>query len=72
METIEIHSEYIRLDQALKLASLVSSGAEAKLLVRDGRVRYNGEVCTMRGKKCRPGDTVSLGEESFTITRNED
>mgnify|MGYP005845531311 CR=1 FL=1 len=60
MEKIKIKDDYIKLGQALKLAGLVSSGIDAKFVVQDGQVKVNGEVCTMRGKKIRPGDTVEF------------
>ncbi len=60
---IKITTEFIKLDALLKFASLVSSGGEAKQLIQDGQVLVNGEVCTMRGKKIRPGDTVSINGE---------
>ena len=50
-----------------KYAGLVNSGGEAKTLIQEGDVLVNGEVCTMRGKKLRPGDTVTLGEETVSI-----
>ena len=59
-EEIKITTEFIKLDALLKFASLVSSGGEAKILIQEGRVLVNGEVCTMRGRKIRPGDTVSV------------
>lgn len=68
METIVIETEFIKLDAFLKFANAVSSGGEAKLLIADGLVTVNGEVCTMRGKKIRPGDVVSLGGETFEVT----
>ena len=59
-ETMEvtIQTEYIKLDSLLKFAGLCDTGGFAKELVQQGAVRVNGEVCTMRGKKIRPGDTV--------------
>ena len=60
MEKITIHTEFIKLQDLLKFANLVSSGGEAKERVQAGEVTVNGEVCTMRGKKCRPGDRVEL------------
>ena len=60
MEKIEITSEFIKLDSFLKFSGLCETGGEAKLCVEDGLVRVNGEVCTQRGKKLRPGDTVEL------------
>ncbi|MBQ8568063.1 MAG: RNA-binding S4 domain-containing protein [Oscillospiraceae bacterium] len=59
MEKISIHTEFIKLDQLLKFAGICAIGSEAKAIVADGKVTVNGEVCTMRGKKIRPGDTVS-------------
>ena len=67
MNKISISTEFIKLDALLKFANLVSSGGEAKILISDGQVKVNGEVCLMRGKKIRPVDTVSLGKESIII-----
>lgn len=58
MEMITITTEYIKLQDLLKLAAITATGGEAKLLIQDGEVLVNGEVCTMRGKKIRPGDVV--------------
>ena len=58
METITINTEYIKLDALLKYAALVGTGGEAKMAVAEGLVEVNGEVCTQRGRKIRPGDTV--------------
>ena len=60
MEKISITGEFIKLDALLKFAALVASGGEAKRVVADGLVAVNGETCLMRGKKIRPGDTVSF------------
>ena len=46
---------------------MVDTGGQAKVLIQEGRVQVNGEVCTMRGKKLTPGDTVSLLGESFQV-----
>ena len=63
MEMINITKEYIKLQDLLKLAAVTATGGEAKLLVQEGEVLVNGEVCTMRGKKIRPGDVVdALGQ----------
>lgn len=67
MDKILIHTEYIKLDSLLKLAGLVETGGEAKLLIQDGQVQVNGEVCTMRGKKLRAGDTVTLDGRTVAI-----
>ncbi len=68
METISIQTEYIKLQDLLKLARLVGSGGEAKILIQSGAVAVNGEVCTMRGKKLRPGDTVFCQGKSLRVT----
>ena len=58
METITITTEYIKLQDLLKLAGVVYTGGEAKVLIQEGAVTVNGAVCTQRGKKLRPGDDV--------------
>ena len=60
MKTVKIETPFIKLDSLLKLADLVSSGGEAKMLILDGMVLVNGEVCTQRGKKLYPGDRAEL------------
>jgi len=57
---ITINTPFIKLDALLKFADIVSSGGEAKLLIQDELVSVNGTVCTMRGKKCVPGDTIEV------------
>ena len=64
-ETVAISTEFIKLDALLKYAGLVNSGGEAKTLIQEGDVLVNGEVCTMRGKKLRPGDTVTFRGEEY-------
>ena len=59
MTEIKIETEFIKLDALLKFANLVSSGGEAKIRIAEGEVLVN-EICTMRGKKLRSGDTVEL------------
>jgi ribosome-associated protein len=66
-ETISITTEFIKLDALLKLANLVGSGGEAKILIREGEVKVNGETCLQRGKKIRPGDTVTLADQSVLV-----
>ena len=61
---INITTEYIKLDQLLKFSE---SGAMAKDMIFDGIVSVNGEVCTMRGKKIRPGDKVTVEFEDATV-----
>jgi ribosome-associated protein len=57
-DAITIDSDYIKLDSLLKLANLVMSGGEAKLLIMDGQVMVNGQVETRRGRKLYPGDRI--------------
>ena len=65
---IKINTELIKLQDLLKFADLVSSGGEAKVLILDGKVSVNGECCTMRGKKIRPGDRVETGGTELTVS----
>ena len=58
VEKITIDSEFIRLQDVLKLSGLCGTGGMAKLVIQNGEVLVNGEVCTMRGKKLRPGDSA--------------
>ena len=60
--SVTIDTEYIKLQDAMKLANAVGSGGEAKILIQDGQVSVNGEVCTMRGRKIYPGDRVEFAE----------
>ena len=68
MKVIHIETEYIKLQDLLKFAAAVSTGGEAKILIQEGDVTVNGEVCTMRGMKIRPGDDVALRDEHYTVT----
>ena len=68
MTELAIRTEFIKLDALLKFAGLCETGGEAKNAVQDGLVQVNGEVCTMRGKKIRPGDTVHYGDASIEVT----
>ena len=66
--TVSIHKEFIKLDSLLKFAGLCDTGGFAKELVQQGAVRVNGEVCTMRGKKIRPGDAVTVDKYTVRVT----
>ena len=68
MTDITITTEFIKLQDLLKLADLVGTGGEAKIVIQEGDVQVNGEVCTMRGKKLRPGDTVTFMGNSWKVT----
>lgn len=65
---VPIRDESIRLGQFLKLANLVESGADAKPVIQDGRVRVNGEVETRRGRQLRLGDVVELGAQAARVS----
>lgn len=64
---IEITTEFIKLDSLLKFAGIAAVGGEAKFMVTSGAVLVNGEVCTMRGKKIRAGDIVTIPCDSVTL-----
>ena len=66
-KTVSITTEFIKLEALLKLANLVGTGGEAKMLIQNGQASVNGEVCTMRGKKLRPGDTVLFQGQDILV-----
>lgn len=66
-QNITIRTEFIKLDSLLKFAGLTETGGQAKEVIQNGEVSVNGEPCTMRGKKIRPGDTVELEGTVLTI-----
>ena len=64
---VVISTEFIKLESAMKLANIIPSGGTAKLVIQDGYVKVNDEVCTMRGKKLYPGDTFSYDGDTWCI-----
>ncbi len=66
-QRLEINTPLIRLDAALKLASAVSTGGQAKFVIQEGLVRVNGEVCTQRGKKLRDGDIFTFERSTYEV-----
>lgn len=66
---VEIYSEFIKLQDAMKYANIVATGGEAKQLILDENVAVNGEICTMRGKKLYPGDRFSFDGTDYVITK---
>ena len=62
-----ISTEFIKLEAAMKFAALTQTGGEAKEAIQEGGVTVNGEVCTMRGKKLRPGDVFCYDGREFII-----
>ncbi len=67
MTEIKIDTEFIKLDQLMKYGSMVQTGGEAKLLIAGELVLVNGEICTMRGKKIRPGDEILFDGETYKV-----
>ena len=68
---VVIHTEFIKLQDAMKYANAAESGGMAKTAIQDGDVLVNGEVCTMRGKKLYPGDTFTFLDNTYLITIHE-
>lgn len=66
-EIIEINTEYIKLDNLLKLGGAAVTGGQAKLLIQDGQVLVNGEICTMRGKKMKNGDKAQCNNKILEV-----
>ena len=72
MKQITIRDEFIKLGQALKLAGLVDSGVEAKIVIQDGEVKVNGEVEVQRGKKLHPGDEFEFQGQAVKVLSKKD
>ena len=70
---VPINTEFIKLQDLLKWTGVAQTGGHAKILVQDGQVAVNGEICLMRGKKLRPGDTVTVTglDEAFSVCAEE-
>ena len=66
-EKVEIKTDFIQLQAFLKFMGIAETGGQAKEFIQDGIIRVNGEVCTMRGKKLRKGDTVEFEGNGFKI-----
>ncbi len=64
---VAIYTPFIKLDELLKFSSAVLSGGEAKEVIQGGLVEYNGEICTMRGKKVYPGDKVKFQSTVYEV-----
>ena len=69
MKEIFIKDDFIKLDAALKFSGVIGTGGQAKMVIQDGLVLVNGEVCTMRGKKLRNGDTVEFENFAFVVKK---
>lgn len=71
MEEIKIVTPFIKMDQLIKFAGLAETGAKAKILVELGEFNVNGELCTKRGKKIKPGDTIEFKGKKYKIVLDE-
>lgn len=69
-QIIFIDTEFIKLQDLLKFAGLVETGGQAKILIQDDYVTVNGEICTMRGKKIRNGDIVTLDDDTLEVRQS--
>ena len=69
-QIIFIDTEFIKLQDLLKFAGLVETGGQAKILIQDGYVTVNGEICTMRGKRIRNGDVVTLDDDTLEVRQS--
>ena len=67
MQSLHLRDEFIKLGQAIKAASLVESGVEAKEVIKEGLVKVNGETDTRRGRKLYAGDIVTYNGEEIKI-----
>ncbi|MGN0555751.1 MAG: RNA-binding S4 domain-containing protein [Candidatus Fimenecus sp.] len=64
---VQITTDFIRLDAALKLADAVQTGGHAKIVITEGEIKVNGEICTQRGRKLRKGDSFSFENTVYEI-----
>ncbi len=64
---IKIDSDFIRLDSLLKLCNAVMTGGHAKIVIQEGEVKVNNELCTARGKKIRVGDCVQFDNVIYEV-----
>lgn len=66
-EKIQINGDFIKLDSLLKFAGVTETGGVAKDIIQEGKVKYNGQVCLMRGKKVYRGDVVTIDQISLSL-----
>ncbi len=69
VETVEIVSDFIRLDDFLKLCGCFGTGGMAKMAIQGGEVALNGEICLQRGKKLVPGDHVTFDGHVYEVAK---
>ncbi len=70
MTNIFITTEFIKLENLLKLSGSMSTGGQAKIVIKEGLVKHNGEICTERGRKVREGDTVEFDGKIFEVSQS--
>ncbi len=63
----KIDTDFIRLDSFLKMCDAVQTGGHAKIVIQEGEVRVNGEVCTQRGRKLRSGDCAEFENTIYNV-----
>ena len=68
-ETVQIHTEFIKLQDLLKFSGAAETGGDAKRIIQEGRVKVNGETCTMGGRKLRPGDRAIIDDETELVVQ---
>ncbi len=71
MEEIKIVTPFIKLDQLVKFAGLAETGAKAKILIELGEFNVNGDLCTKRGKKIKPGDVIDFKNKKYKVVYDE-
>ncbi len=63
----KIDTDFIRLDAFLKMCDAVQTGGHAKIVIQEGEVKVNGEICTQRGKKLRKGDNAEFERVIYCV-----
>ena len=67
---IKFKGEYIRLDDALKMSGLVSTGGHAKVVIQNNEVLLNGEICTQRGKKLKGNEIIEFNSKKIKVIKD--
>lgn len=70
MTDIFITTDFIKLENLLKLSGSMATGGQAKMVIKDGLVKHNGKICTERGRKVREGDTVEFEGKVFKVKKD--
>jgi ribosome-associated protein len=71
MEIVKIHTNYITLADLLKFAGLTATGGHSKIVILEGLVKVNGEVCTIRGKKLRGGEIIEFDNITIKVSKDD-